>query len=58
MYIDSLEQVNKLTIDTIQKSLSIHKNASVKRVEAEKRLTVMEEELKDALTDASAKGGL
>lgn len=56
--IDSLEQVNKLTIDTIQKSLSIHKNASVKRVEAEKRLTVMEDELKDALTDASAKGGL
>lgn len=56
--IDSLEQVNKLTIDTIQKSLSIHKNASVKRGEAEKRLTVMEDELKDALTDASAKGGL
>lgn len=56
--IDSLEQVNKLTIDTIQKSLSIHKNASVKRGEAEKRLTLMEDELKDALTDASAKGGL
>lgn len=56
--ISSLQEVNKLTIETIQKSLTIHKDAAVKRVEAEKSLSLMEDEIKKALTDASSKGGL
>jgi len=56
--IASLQEVNKLTIETIQKSLTIHKDASVIRLEAEKQLTIMEDEIKAALTDASNKGGI
>lgn len=56
--IESLKEVNKLTIDTIQKSLNIHKEAAVKRQEAEKQLIIMEDEIKQALTDAHNKGGL
>lgn len=56
--IASLQEVNKLTIETIQKSLSIHKDAAVKRKEAEKQLAIMEDDIKKALTDASNKGGI
>lgn len=56
--ISSLQEVNKLTIETIQKSLSIHKDAAVKRKEAEKQLALMEDDIKKALTDASNKGGI
>jgi uncharacterized protein YaaN involved in tellurite resistance len=56
--IASLQEVNKLTIETVQKSLSIHKEASVKRKEAEKQLAIMEDDIKKALIDASSKGGL
>lgn len=56
--IASLQEVNKLTIETIQKSLSIHKEAAVKRKESEKQLAIMEDDIKKALTDASNKGGI
>lgn len=56
--IASLQEVNKLTIETIQKSLTIHKDAAVKRKEAEKQLAIMEDDIKKALTDASNKGGI
>lgn len=56
--IASLQEVNKLTIETIQKSLTIHKDAAVKRKEAEKQLAIMEDDIKKALTDASSKGGI
>jgi uncharacterized protein YaaN involved in tellurite resistance len=56
--IASLQEVNKLTIETIQKSLSIHKDAAVKRKDAEKQLAIMEDDIKKALTDASNKGGI
>lgn len=56
--IASLQEVNKLTIETIQKSLNIHKDAAVKRKEAEKQLAIMEDDIKKALTDASSKGGI
>lgn len=56
--IASLQEVNKLTIETIQKSLNIHKDAAVKRKEAEKQLAIMEDDIKKALTDASNKGGI
>ncbi len=56
--IESLREVNKLTIQTIQKSLDIHKDANSKRKEAEKQLVMMEDEIKQALTDANNKGGL
>lgn len=56
--IASLQEVNKLTIETIQKSLNIHKEAAVKRKDAEKQLALMEDDIKKALTDASNKGGI
>jgi uncharacterized protein YaaN involved in tellurite resistance len=56
--IASLQEVNKLTIETIQKSLSIHKDAAVQRKDAEKQLAIMEDDIKKALTDASNKGGI
>lgn len=56
--IDSLKEVNKLTVDTIQKSLNTHKEASKKRKEAEKDLTALENEIKTALLDAKNQGGL
>lgn len=53
--IDVMKEVNKMTIDTIKKSLDTHKIAKGKRAEAEKELILMEEDLKKALLDASNK---
>ena len=56
--IDTMQEVNKATIGAIQTTLSKQKEARVKRQEAEKQLIVMENDLKNALLDASNKGGL
>lgn len=51
--IDVMKQVNTMTIETIKKSLDVHKQARIKRTEAEKELLLMENDLKKTLLDAS-----
>lgn len=55
--ISSLQEVNNMTIGAIQKTLSIHKEAAEKRKLAGVELAKMENQIKDALTDAKKQGG-
>lgn len=51
--VSTMKEVNQLTIDTIKKSLDVYKNAKVKRIEVEKELVAMENDLKTSLLEAS-----
>jgi len=51
--IDAMKLVNASTIGTLKKTLTIHKEAKQARLESEVELAKMEEELKQALLDAS-----
>lgn len=53
-----MKEVNQLTINSIQKSLTIHKDAKNKRLEAQKELVIMEESLRKTLLDAANSTGL
>ena len=55
--ISSLQEVNNMTIGAIQKTLVIHKEAAEKRKLAGVELEKMENQIKDALTDAKKQGG-
>ncbi len=46
---ESLKKVNRDLIDTIQETIKIQEQGHIKRMEAEKELALMEEELKQAL---------
>lgn len=50
--INTLENVNDITINTIKKTLEIQKEGKIKRAEAEKSLIRQENELKEALMQA------
>lgn len=49
--VETLKQTNKDIIDTLDKVLEIHENGRIKRAEAEKELTTIEEELKSKLLE-------
>lgn len=51
--IETVEAANKLLIETIEESISLHEQAQTQRAEAEKRLDAAEQELKQALQQAS-----
>lgn len=53
--IDAIKQANADLIETIQDSLRIADEGKAKRVEAEKELQIMEQELKDNLAAAKSK---
>ena len=49
--VETLKRTNKDIIDTLDKVLEIHENGRIKRAEAEKELTTIEEELKSKLLE-------
>ncbi len=53
--IETLQQTNKDVIETLDKVLEIHQNGRQKRLEAEKELVNIEQELKDKLLEINVK---
>ncbi len=49
--VETLQKTNKDIIETLDKVLEIHENGRIKRVEAEKELVNIEQELKDKLLE-------
>lgn len=55
--IATLKQTNKDLIDTLDNVLQIHENGRIKRAEAEKELTIIEQQLKDKLLEIKVEAG-
>ena len=55
--ISTLKQTNKDLIDTLDNVLQIHENGRIKRAEAEKELTIIEQQLKDKLLEIKVEAG-
>ena len=55
--ISTLKQTNKDLIDTLDNVLQIHENGRIKRAEAEKELTIIEQQLKDKLFEIKVEAG-
>lgn len=53
----TLKQTNKDLIDTLDNVLQIHENGRIKRAEAEKELTTIEQQLKDKLLEIKVETG-
>ena len=51
MDVETLQKTNKDIIETLDKVLEIHANGREKRMEAEKELVNIEQELKDKLLE-------